>query len=574
MISQISYVVPLVFWSRERSKVLYNPRHAQTYPAPRSILKTLHSLIQSTDFDGALRLLKRTPKRGLFHGLDELGLLRLRCLIAEVYDYFGNYPKARAVISEIGPASVDELRHVRTPLSASGYALLKQRVWAVLHWGYVRYRAHDYDEARDLFELSKRILEEHVTTRWEPCLFTWSRVWYALGLVDRQSYNYEKAKHAFVKSIDYAWRDLERRRRTFKKNSPKYIDAGTLTNYCVAKSLGLGLAWIYYTEFSPDIARPLIIAAKSLLTSTRDRVITAYINVIYAGIQRSAHADDLNQLEEAIALLSESRSTFSANKGNAAHKGYKMRAANELALAYLQGYQCGSWKKPSALHQAERYANEVEQLSAPDNDTRWLCNSLIIKSRIYRNRGQIEKAIVAADSVLAKGSKQVFLKIDAWIARGEARLALKPADCVGALKDFSDALGHGVQNPKVRAVCHLHLARVKLLADIRGSRVKFGEWERLQERGNAFLRVLGSRIAKEIAEASKDFTIPFADAVKAHKLIKVKFQGWLTDWARDHKGDDKNAASALGIGLARFYAWRRAAGLPKKRRSNKPAQMS
>lgn len=357
--------------------------------------------------------------------------------------------------------------------------------------------------------------------------------------------------------------DTPQKARETKNQPAKYLRARALTDFCVAKSLALGLGWIFFTESALEIARSFVIAAKILLAGTKDRIITGYVNVIYAGIQRSEHADDEQALGEAIKELQNSYNLFSKNDEHEMHAAYKMRAALELALAHLQGFQCGGLPDLNALNVAEDFAKEGESLAG--SDERWMCNSLVLQSRIHRLRGRADLALDAARVALEKGNKEVFLRIDAWIAQGEARAASSPPDHRGAIDDFSKALDQGRQNPKVSAVCHLHLAKMYLaLGDVRSAVAHFGDSEKASEFRNAFIRTLRSKVKAAITKSREEFKIHIEDKVTDATELEKDFHGFLTEWARKHSKNDQEAAGLLRINIKTFYDWRAKAGLSKK----------
>src|SRR6266849_3627409 len=381
---------------------------------------------------------------------------------------------ARLSISFTNPCSSERKLSTPWPNRGSG----PRSIWDMSSIGHIT------TTKQPKFSPSASALFEKLVTGSSKCLFTQSRIWYSVGLVHRQNYKYEIAKEAFIKSIEFAWSELQskdaydtpQKARETRNQPAKYLRARALTDFCVAKSLALGLGWIFFTESALEIARSFVIAAKILLAGTKDRIITGYVNVIYAGIQRSEHADDEQALGEAIKELQNSYNLFSKNDEHEMHAAYKMRAALELALAHLQGFQCGGLPDLNALNVAEDFAKEGESLAG--SDERWMCNNLVLQSRIHRLRGRADLALDAARVALEKGNKEVFLRIDAWIAQGEARAASSPPDHRGAIDDFSKALDQGRQNPKVSAVCHLHLAKMYLaLGDVRSAVAHFGDSE-------------------------------------------------------------------------------------------------
>jgi tetratricopeptide (TPR) repeat protein len=514
-----------------------------------SILERLARNFQAADFESAQEVIASIKEDWLpAAGRQTLLTLKLGCAVAEVLDYVGRYDHALRVIEEAG-------KHCRTvlldqfmrPDKPEELSLLKQRVWVTIHWGYTFYRRHEYARAHSLFELCARVLERYVSSETNPCWWTWSRISYSRGLVHRQLYEYRNAKEEFTKCIDFAWRALQ-----------QHPTGQALTHYTVAKALALGLGWIYYNEGLLHIARPLILAARLLLSDTKAHIIKAYVNVVYGSVQRSAFADDPRGLGEAIEVLLESHEALKS------HDAYRIRAEYELAIAYLQSARLGKETRqqlPQALEKAEGYIGKVKDFSEKRQDVRWLCNASIIQSRIHRDLGDHPKAEDLANRALANSRRDLFTRIDALIARGEARLGQNNYD--GAYRDFRDALDKASDNPKVAAVCNLHLARASTgKRDIRLAIRHFDAWQRIQGQvDNAFIRRLGKQVGAQLDPYKENFVVEFNDQNLTPGELEQELHYWLTSWARARCESDKDAAKLLGISLPTFYKWRAKAHL-------------
>ena len=193
-----------------------------------------------------------------------------------------------------------------------------------------------------------------------------------------------------------------------------------------------------------------------------------------------------------------------------------------MALAYLQ--QARNPGPPglreSALDQATKYAAEVRAFAREFGDVLFLSNALILESRIARSRGRALAAEDFARDALENGYDRIFVRIDALIARGEARL--DSGNRKGASEDFEAALELGSENPKVAAACHLHLMRAFAhMNDVKHCMDHKKEWDRLKGRvKNAFLLRLEERALLELVSITQDFVVKWS----APDLNREKFE--------------------------------------------------
>ncbi len=560
-------------------------------PTNAKVLKDLQKNLESVNFDKAHSILKRLEWK-IPYAPDDLTSLRTMSIASEVADYFGKYEIAREVLREAGPDCEKVIRDLNSgtrkpPASKAKIELLKRQVWTAIHWGFSYYRADRLQQAYSIFDLCKEVVDRVLVTNDDPCFGTLARICYAIGLVHRESYDHGAAKVQFTESVKLSWQHLENK---LGLTPEEYAGAKTITEFHVAKCLALGLGWICYTEGLPYLARPFIAAARVLLAGTKDRIIKSYLDVVYASIQRAAFGDVMKDIDEAEKILLQAHSVFKSEE----HRSYQMRAADELAMVYVQNGQ---------LEKAEEKVREVKALASSLLNRRWLCHAYIIESRIWRSRSEKEKrdaairraqlistnpkaqarraettdALVAraerlarsyADKALTASNNAIqqadalesragkFNKIDALITRGEALLLLEKTK--DAKNDFECVLKEASINEKVRSVCELHLAKTCILeSDAGGAQRHYERWAALKDKvENAWIKNFAAEVEREVA-GLKDFVIPWDTKSINAKEVEARFHGFLARWATDKSDTLDNAAELLGIGSkSTLFNWK------------------
>ena len=333
----------------------------------------------------------------------------------------------------------------------------------------------------------------------------------------------------FRQSIDCARQDAE-----WHKSS----DGGkgkALLEYRIAKCLALGLGWVCYTDGSLDLAARLIDLARVLLTDKKAKMIRAYVDVVWAEVQMSEYGDQARHLCQAIETLKKAYNVFTS------HPAYKARTAHILALAALRlSMLCVAPESGRHCREATRYIEEVKKYGERKKDRRWLANALIAESRLYRILRKYEAAQRAANLALGKSEGDPFVRIDALIELGEALLGTagergeqEDKKYRSALECFENVLRVSYENPKMHAVCHLHLARCYLKLH-RGDMavVHFKKWQNLTPRvRNAFVQHFGKEMEKDLECLNLPPRVELPS--EASRLPDVaKEETWLRDWIR------------------------------------------
>jgi tetratricopeptide (TPR) repeat protein len=471
---------------------------------------------------------------------NEIERLRTKGVALEILDHTGQYDEARDTIGEDGGRCVAYLEALtRDTVSDSDRIvdrqLLKQRVWLVIHVGLSCYRAGSYEEALKQFRVCEQVIGL-------PGLSTEagmaSRIHYCIGLVHRELFEYSLAKKHFTLSMSFAWRAVEGH-------------GSVIATFGHVKTLALGLAWVHYIQGNLSLAIPLLLAAKDLLSDYGDPLISAYVDVIYWGVERSANARDSAVLARAIKGLEASRDVFIELK----HNYYRVRVAHQLALAYYEkakNQQVES-AKLEAFDKATAYVNEMKQFAG--GAQRFLCLALIVESRILRQRRNFAQAKDSADLAVSQSDLR-FTKVEALLAQGEAAFDLGQTE--KALRSFKDALCEGGDNPKICGACHLQMA--KILADqhdLRRAEGHFRAWTALKGRVlNSYLLELEAEAKQILREKEGDFIVQWSSKNLNPRQLEKELHGFIVKWAQARSDNDEEAAALLQISKQTLYNWK------------------
>src|SRR5207253_494839 len=119
---------------------------------------------------------------------------------------------------------------------------LKQKVWVVSHYGVTFYRRGLLGDARWRFQLCLKVARDYLP---DDADGTRARIYYLLGLLDRETHDHKTALRNFTESMNYAWKTLARQHDQ-QDGSPlneRVRFQATLRDVNLARCLGLGLAW-------------------------------------------------------------------------------------------------------------------------------------------------------------------------------------------------------------------------------------------------------------------------------------------------------------------------------------------
>ena len=401
---------------------------------------------------------------------DEAQRLKGLYVAAEVFEYFGAYDEAEASLKPFGEACVRVLRVAEGQQPDEPALLSKRRIWVALAYAATHYRRDDYDRTLETLETCARAVD-----RLDPAktgmFATRARVEHARGQVFRQQHRYPEARAAFAAATEFARRRFVARTPDVELHGPAgasleslrrsdaFVDSRVLADWTIGRCFALGLGWIAYTTGQLTIAESLLSAGYALLRGTGDAIHRAYALLLMGAVKRARAGDDEGQLVSARLMLED------AAKGLGDHSSFALRAAYELALAYYRQPQSRS----RARAEIASLKNGLDQTR--ERSARWMSAALVVESRIERLDGDSRRALALAREAVAQAeathAAHSEIRAEALIAVAEAHLAVAADTRVArqrsnhlehAIDRLSAASALARDNPKLSAVCHLHLA--------------------------------------------------------------------------------------------------------------------
>lgn len=507
----------------------------------RILVKGLQAALSDGDLDGAWALLKEDLS--ILKGIRGLSIndkeLRERCLLAETLDYVGR-EEALSVVMLDG-----ETIAKKRPTKIS-----KQQAWCLLHFGMAQYRAAEYDKAINLFDIALSALE--LLHSDAPCHGSLARANYLRGLALRQKHDFPGALSFFAKSVYHAHQATASR-------PPEECRSYWLS---MARSVALGSGWIAYATANLSEAKIYFSCARVLMTFCNAKCLSEYINVWDAAVTLSAEDTTAGANGPVLEAVNELRNAHAYLIGE--NSVYGLRAAVELARGYI---------KLGELDSAADTAKTVLSHKDVDRDPRSKCNAHILLSRIHRGNGKAkgdptQYELAFAEALLAQEVADDDLsKIDGLIAEGEA--LREQGKLKASIRNFEAALKLGKDDPKVRAVCRLHLAKVYLADRQRDKAAScYNAWMVGQTgHENAFI----SGMAKELADRLRRSSFVIEDGTENLdvKYWQRRVGEWLVAQLDGKHLDQPGTLDALNINAEQLREIRGDDVHTRKKRSKK-----
>lgn len=470
--------------------------------------------------------------------------LELRCLAAEIFDYAGKYRHAADVIGQSGDQALDYLSSAPNLAQEENRLFYRQQVWTAIHLGYVQYRDGDFEKANVTFAICEKAVAVLISLGY-PCSGTMARLKYSQGLIHRERFEYASAKQCFTLCVKYSSAYLD---GVLSAGSSQSVVA----EFQIAKALALGLAWVHCAEGNLHLAIPLLLAAKTTLARNRHaELIHAYVDVIYCSVIRLG-SNDPQILNEAIKTLERSYAIFRRRH----HESYGYRAAQELALAYMQ--QCRTVRDRERTKDSQEKARSyVAQLSF-DPRMRTQAIRYLLESRIERDSNNPHRAKDYAQQALEVAQRAGIygkaITVDAFLALGEADLQL--GDPEKALGHFLEAFQLGFKNPAIAGRTLLFMAMAHAKAGrVRETLESWSQWQAIRPQiESAAVLDLEIRAEKELEPIARDFVLRLSDKdLNKDTIFDVK--DFLMRWAKSKSETNKQAATLLGITTQTLYNW-------------------
>jgi tetratricopeptide (TPR) repeat protein len=510
------------------------------------------------------------------HGM-ELRYLKSRCMTTEIFDQFGLLDEAKEAsregeefFKEI-PAEIDASVRVN-----ESREIVREKIRLCIDYAQTHfYREHKYPEAQQIVFRCRDYVEQALQKKGEfNCYGTLGQIYYLAGKIYRQQNDYGAAEDCFSLAIENYYRrarsKIEQSQGT-RENSLRELSGVNedlaLTRLKTGISLALGIGWINYARgHLRQALNNNIQPARVLLLHARDELSSAYLDLVYSSITRALANKDDAKLQKAIRLAESAYKIFRENE----HQRYVGRAAWELGLAHFYS---------GHLDEAEAKAREVEDISLAANDHRWICNALILRSRIEHRRGQlneperVERYSLAEELASsarnnAKQYSQTLCEINALITRGGARIELERT--IEAREDLEAALALNQEsnssktgntgNPKVESLCYLYLSRSYARENERFKASEhFLRWKALErDVEHLYVRELAYEVEQEINSLKKDFIVKAGERANLdYKKLKKELQRFLLQEAKSTPQEKQEIAERLGISRQTLLEWER-----------------
>jgi len=482
---------------------------------------------------------------------DERLYWKAKEMLADVYDYWGQFEEARNIVGREGRALYEELQRVVGPKSLEDRKLLAEKVRFVLTYAQALYRQYQYNDAKTIILQCQKFVNEKIRDSNElPCFGTLALANYNLGRSCRNLNQLDEAQTAFERSIDLYWQRAQYKQSRFEmdgRNDKKLRGALDFTNYKVAKSLALGLGWINYTKGYYHVAlEQNIRPARVMLAFTKDNLNKARLDLLEGAIRRATTLEDKAALTETETLLERSFKVF---KHEYKHPYYAATAGYELVELHLS---------KGDVENAKAYLEEVRRSGEDSKNAKIECFYWILRSRLELKQKCFKEAESSADTAvkLAEEKNEVICWIDALIARARARL--KSGLTKESRKDFEIALGlAGSKNPKTQAVCHLGLASA-YLEETEGRKAyeRLNDWLEIKDKvEHARLQEFGKEMEGKISEIRSQCF--YLDPTLNYRKNLTKLQKMLCNQARFREGvkSDEQVAKVIGVARQTLYDW-------------------
>ena len=515
----------------------------------------LARLLFGADFRASLDYVKKLISAGSFNDSSSgdpeavLADLKLGSMAVEVLDYWGEYEVANELIKtraeRVEKVLVRLAEAHKTILSTDvERKLIRQQVWILLQAGILEYRRQAMERAAYLFGIAEKVCRDHVISSRDLAWGTRARIHYCIGLVHRERSEYGRALIHFTRSTEYGYKSLEQR-----------LPASKLSYVAIAKSLALGLAFVHNVTGRPDLAMPLLLAAKSALQPLGEELISAYVDLIYANVLRGMPRPD--EPEAIVDVLERLHMCHTAFRSHG-HGAYQARAAYSLAIAYLQrarpdeSVPLGESGEID-LQFVDKYIDELRTYTESSKDLRAEFNRQVLRSRVARKRDCLQDAEQIASQAIQLAERIRVPFSDALIARGETRARL--GNYKGATFDFEQTLS--VDNNRIRALGLLNLCRLLCWARMHSeAERRLSEFEKIKGSvNNMQISVLEQSARAALQHGSRDLVLCISDRDISAKSVEIRARQFLVDWARAKVGTDAEAAQLLGVSRQTFYNW-------------------
>jgi tetratricopeptide (TPR) repeat protein len=473
---------------------------------------------------------------------EQVVLLRLATVQAEIADHDGHYDKAQAALSfhtwvrdELLDTPIAELRVTFDHRTDQEWKLLRQKLYYLWQLSVAAYRSGDYRESERLLTTATRAAESLQPTA-HGLLTT---LYYGSGKIALHGSAFGRAATMYRKSLVNAAELLTAHRRYAvrrdgrKKTKSAIAHEIRATEYSIGKALALGLGQCLREQGRLEEAHTVVVAGRLLLDLGHDKDLAFHARLLLGSIERgSAGNTDVTLLASARTHAAECVEHFMKHPGDV-----WLRAHYELALVLMQ---------QGELVQAKSVMAKVLNRASKRDNKKWIANASIGLSRMARRAGLFKDAIADAQKARDVARAADHRKIE---RRARIALALTLYDAalvdvdpnIKLLEKAESELGRSPSTVAERdlhnrAMLHLVTARVRnKMGDVVGSQRAYAEYQKIGEFVDVGrVRELAERVASEmgpslhVLQCPADEDVPRynlktnVDTLQRHVVLKVE----------------------------------------------------
>ena len=334
------------------------------------VLLDAHDKLRRGEFDDKLRDSVRSRREDwkTLQNLEER--LRANYVVAEVFDYFGEYAEARDCLKDTAHQQLDAIKKC-TDNGATGLNrnLFKRQVWLSIAHAMTLYRSDrsdDFEECLKVLDICQAAVDA-VDPGVKEYFGTRARLAHTRARVSRQLHMHDDARRGFNDAMVFARKRFVQKTHWAEQSKLSSPPFGTsdderkmfeqqrlLCHWTIGRCLAPGLGFVDYTTGRLSSADTLLSAGYSLLRGTGDVIQRAYATLLMGAVGRARAGNDINDLQNSIVLLDDGAKVLKQ------HTKLTLRASYERALAVLQD----SFKARSCAR-AHRRSQEASQRKCP-----------------------------------------------------------------------------------------------------------------------------------------------------------------------------------------------------------------
>jgi tetratricopeptide (TPR) repeat protein len=498
--------------------------------------------------------------------LNPADTLRFTTLEAEFYQQCGLHAKSRELLKPTWDNLETRLRQwsTKSPLQDKpDRALLRQKIWALLHYAFYDYRVTgNHKEALDRFLSIERVINGELQNRDYTPFGTRALFSYFIGHCYRVDRGFAEAERRLLDAqrytLDRVKREMDRKDTTAdrKRYELNYKDL-----FC-ARILS-GQAWIEMQQGHLTRAQQTLWTAQNCLMQSRQETIAVYIDSLLCMAVRRKTPYSSPAYQEALGNLAKAH-----ENARGVHELIRQRCAFELVRGYLDFAEFGTTEKDlrkDYVSEARQWLDKIGEMPIPKSEYRYLLH----ETRLFLVKGDIELAeahlnrLRSASQNPRSPRQRAFYIMEASIyfaqhdldnAANAIQRALKE---ILPLSESAQIREYRVPDPVLEAECYVLLARISSARKDYATTMHYLERWRLLSQfvENYYLH----HLAKVVSTTEGPFFLAhnypiYKDADKVDRTIierRDDFERWLVRNARERHPELRPGAFAKIYGLDR-----------------------